>query len=140
MLFCENFGALFSLFTLERDNLFVQQNCSLDVYSNFIGLTFHIYLFFCPFSNIDVASNSHSKNQYSAVQKIPIRATVISALSVIPQVVVITVELASGLDKEDIGMGNRLVMLLFSLIRCPLIGNTIYHCIHYNLENKKRFI
>ena len=70
-----------------------------------------------------MASEFHSKKQYSKVQKIPIRATVISALSVIPQVVVITVELASGLDKEDIGMGNQLVMLLFSLIRCPLIGN-----------------
>ena len=70
-----------------------------------------------------MASEFHSKKQYSKVQKIPIRATVISALSVVPQLIVITAENASGLAKEDIGMGNRLVMLLFSLIRCPLIGN-----------------
>ena len=60
---------------------------------------------------------------YSSVFKIPVRATIISALSCIPYLVISVAVYAFSSTNKNIRMGNRVVMLLLGAIRCPTIGN-----------------
>ena len=62
---------------------------------------------------------------YSSVFKIPVRATVISALSCIPYFVISAAGFGFSSTDKNIPMGIRVVMLLLGAIRCPTIGNLI---------------
>ena len=79
---------------------------------------FKFNIFFLHKGNAQ-ASTAH---QTSTVQKIPVRATLISALSIVPCVLVLTGVFLLNLDKEDIAMWGRVAMLASGAIRCPTIG------------------
>ena len=80
---------------------------------------------------INVISNSTSSffaqastaPQTSTVEKIPVRATLLSALSIVPFVLVLIAVFLSNLKQEDIGMWGHLAMLALDAIRCPTIGS-----------------
>ena len=61
--------------------------------------------------------------QTSTVEKIPVRATLTSALSIVPLVLVLIAVFLTNLEQEDIGMWGHLAMLALDTIRCPTIGS-----------------
>ena len=63
--------------------------------------------------------------EYASVNKIPIRATIISALSIIPYAVILAIIFASKLEKENMAMGGRMILTFLGAIRCPTIGDKI---------------
>jgi hypothetical protein len=52
--------------------------------------------------------------------KIPIRATLLSALSTIPYIVAVNIVLTSGLSQNDIPWVVFIVLKVFVALRCPL--------------------
>ena len=56
------------------------------------------------------------------MEKIPVRATMFSAISVVPYVLIICIFYSFGLEKNQIGISSRMVMLVLAAIRSPLIG------------------
>jgi hypothetical protein len=61
-------------------------------------------------------------NYSPSVYKIPVRATFISAASVIPYTVILLIVFGSNLCIEDKGMVNRLLLLLLVALRSRTVG------------------
>ena len=64
----------------------------------------------------------HNVSENSSVYKIPIRATLLSALLFIPHALILSAIYASNLEKDKVGHGVRMVVLILNAIRCPAIG------------------
>ncbi len=60
------------------------------------------------------------------VEKIPIRATILSALSTVPYLVILVLLYLSNLPPNRIGMGNRIVVQLLLVFRCPLVATVMF--------------
>ena len=61
-----------------------------------------------------------------SVMKIPIRATIISAMSVVPYAIILFAIFLSNQSTENVGAANRLVTILLCALRCPTIGLFTY--------------
>ena len=68
-----------------------------------------------------------------SVHEIPIRATLLSALSVIPFVLITGAIYLSSLSNEQVGVTNRIVLQLLSATRCPTIGWFLFHKIFFGM-------
>lgn len=68
-----------------------------------------------------------------SVQKIPIRATVLSALSVVPYILVLVAIFALNLTYVERGIAVRIVFHIVDMIRCPLTTLVTF------ASNKKNF-
>ena len=58
----------------------------------------------------------------TSVTKIPMRATIISAMSVVPYCIALFAVYLSNQNNEEIGAANRIGALLLCTLRCPTIG------------------
>jgi hypothetical protein len=56
----------------------------------------------------------------NSVDKIPIRATVLSALAMVPYTLLLLAVSSSNLTKNQIGLSSKIIMQLQVVFRCPL--------------------
>ena len=84
----------------------------------FIPIVFYIFILFYL---VDETPEIIVQNS-SSVTKIPMRATIISAMSVVPYCIALFAVYLSNQNNDEIGAANRICALLLCTLRCPTIG------------------
>jgi hypothetical protein len=70
--------------------------------------------------NVQITINSSTTKKNSSIEKIPIRATILSACSVVPYLLILNVVYFSHLNKIAAGVATHVVLQLLVALRCPL--------------------